>query len=102
MTPRQLKRLEDLLRVLNDSAATLNERRLAAEFALQMVVAVRSGKPATEWKQRPTMRRLECALCGGEIPPASNMYAVNDPPEYRHAKCHSARIESDLSTRRSK
>lgn len=96
LTPRQLKRLEQYLRVVNDVvASTLNEREQAGERALEMVIAARAGlpMPGEEWTSFVTMRRLECELCDEEIKPAERAWK-NDREERRHDKCH--REKADL------
>ncbi len=85
MTPRQLKRLEDLLRLGTDTSAAANERELALTEALRMVVAERAGDPDDVWASVILMRFEECWKCGEKISPAQRAWYCKK--KYMHEKC---------------
>lgn len=86
MTPRQLKRLEDLLRLGLDKSTSWQECDSAIEEALRMVVAARAGVDI-DWRAFTAMRYYyDCAICGEAIKPTTRAWKNDD--NYRHDKCH--------------
>lgn len=86
MTPRQLKRFEDLLRLALDRAASENEREVALQEALRTVVAIRVGSSAElQWEKTIVMRRQFCSHCADNIRPATRAFRRGD--EFQHENC---------------
>lgn len=87
MSPRLLKRLEDLLRRANDKASSPNERELAVSEALRIVQTTRESLPKDDgpWGRVVLMRFQECAVCFEKISPASVAYQRG--MSYAHAQC---------------
>lgn len=83
---RLLKRLEDLLRLGLDLSSSTNERDIALNEALRVVITARTGTSTEEWRKSVVMHFAECSQCGENIPPAQRIYRRGD--EYMHSDCY--------------
>ena len=101
MTPRQLKRLEDLLRVANDKSTTTNERELATTEALRIVETVRSKNQLGDWVLITVMRYHECCTCGEKIKPTEKVWvapSTENTARFQHDKCYNNLVSSTSTT----